>query len=374
MDAVFRVHNLWAIPLASTGAIRSKRTYNKAWLDNAGITVPENIEEFFNFAKFIASEDPDGNGKKDSYIMEYSNSSFLFDFADIFRAFGCYTYNGLPIAFNPHKNRLENIALSDNFTEAISFIGLLIDEKLIINTADAQKLSTDNYMIGSSFVNRLPYNYVLDRLYSYYLKGLNSTFLVEETFSPFCLAVLKYSDSIEENLNQFFNMVHSNSESLFDLQFGIKGVDYFDEGGYFDYVSTSKDGSPLPNIGISVGLSPYKFEEKPFIRVDNRESLGKTSNISKIIETFKENREIGLEAEQYIGTNLSYINPFTIFIPELSEINGDVSSMFSQLVIDILENNISAEEVLVEYTHNMERMTRSEVILDIDELNSLYFE
>ena len=47
---------------------------NKKWLDALSMKAPETTEEFYELAKAVAEKDPDGNGKKDTYILSPSGS------------------------------------------------------------------------------------------------------------------------------------------------------------------------------------------------------------------------------------------------------------------------------------------------------------
>ncbi|MFK7697026.1 hypothetical protein [Paenibacillus sp. HJGM_3] len=59
--------------------------WNKTWLDKVGITkVPETLEEFKDAVYKFRNNDPDGNGKKDTYGMSKSAMT------DVFGAYGIY--------------------------------------------------------------------------------------------------------------------------------------------------------------------------------------------------------------------------------------------------------------------------------------------
>ena len=42
---------------------------NDKWLEKLGMSAPETLDEFYELAKAIATQDPDGNGKNDTYIL-----------------------------------------------------------------------------------------------------------------------------------------------------------------------------------------------------------------------------------------------------------------------------------------------------------------
>lgn len=48
-------------------AARSGLIYRKDWADKLGLSAPTNIDEFYEMARAFSEDDPDGNGKKDTF-------------------------------------------------------------------------------------------------------------------------------------------------------------------------------------------------------------------------------------------------------------------------------------------------------------------
>ena len=46
---------------------RNGVTIRKDWLENLGLEEPKTIDEFYNVLKAFTKDDPDGNGKDDTY-------------------------------------------------------------------------------------------------------------------------------------------------------------------------------------------------------------------------------------------------------------------------------------------------------------------
>lgn len=88
---------IYAIPaLWSPYSIRQPLVWRTDWLNNVGITkIPETLQEFEDaFIKFV-NNDPDKNGKKDTYALSTSG------FAPIFGAYGTMCF---PFDTNPDRN------------------------------------------------------------------------------------------------------------------------------------------------------------------------------------------------------------------------------------------------------------------------------
>lgn len=102
----------------------------KDWLEKVNLPLPKTIEEFANVAKAFTEQDPDGNGKKDTYGITGSgigspdavNAPSTFD--PIFSAFGVST----PGQFMIKDNKVVYSTLQPEMKEAIGFIRDLVEK------------------------------------------------------------------------------------------------------------------------------------------------------------------------------------------------------------------------------------------------------
>ena len=355
--------NVWAFPLMGDSLVISKRTYNKEWLDKAGMSIPVNIEEFFNYAKYVAYEDPDGNGIDDTYILEYTSNQLMHSFTDIFRAFGCYPDGRKPIAYNPLSQSFEHLVFNEKFIEAMEFIKLLSDEGLIIKS-DENYYNTkqSSYKVASAYNSTLPYNYVNDRTYGFYIQGLNETMLIEERLPEYCIVALKNTSDVLEKIDDFYRMIFGSPESTIDLMIGIEGQDYIDQGNYFEVMYDPLSGVNNDIIRIYTDFQSGTFDYKPMIQYNNEMSV---SRVKELRALNKEKGEADLEASKYLSTNLSYridFNTFNYEINELTFSRGPLDKLFT----DILELNIPIEEATAEYRAYFLRVG---IIEKLDEIN-----
>ncbi|MDF2927350.1 MAG: extracellular solute-binding protein family 1 [Paenibacillaceae bacterium] len=84
--------NIYAVPNGgANGNVDNTPIFRKDWLDKLGLSVPATIDEFYQVADAFTNQDPDGNGKKDTYALGgYTNSGQwqLQPYDQIFGAFG----------------------------------------------------------------------------------------------------------------------------------------------------------------------------------------------------------------------------------------------------------------------------------------------
>lgn len=104
--------------LATTGI-----TYRKDWLDNLGLQEPKTIDEFTNMLKAFANNDPDKNGKNDTFgITEEKGLSSLGFIANVM---------GAPNGWGEQDGKLVPDFMTPEYTDALKLYKKLYDDKLI---------------------------------------------------------------------------------------------------------------------------------------------------------------------------------------------------------------------------------------------------
>ncbi|WP_181592608.1 extracellular solute-binding protein [Paenibacillus sp. YN15] len=96
----------------------------KDWLDKLNLQIPKTTEEFFNVAKAFAQQDPDGNGKNDTYGFSGRPTEAL---GPLFGAYGT-TYPG---SFYIKEGKLVNSVYDPAMKDALAYIKRFFDEKII---------------------------------------------------------------------------------------------------------------------------------------------------------------------------------------------------------------------------------------------------
>lgn len=98
-------------------------TIRADWLKNLGLETPKTIDEFYNVLKGFTENDPDGNGKDDTYGMVVSKYTGPFDIMQI--------WFGAPNKWGEKGGKLEPDFMSEEYMDALKFFKKLYDEKLI---------------------------------------------------------------------------------------------------------------------------------------------------------------------------------------------------------------------------------------------------
>ncbi|GLX71016.1 extracellular solute-binding protein [Paenibacillus glycanilyticus] len=105
----------------------------KDWLDKLQLKAPTNLDEFEAMLKAFTFNDPDGNGKNDTYGMGITNS-YSETFMPIFGAYGIAPglFGGsTPMASYVKDNTIVPVAVSPEYKAALEYIKKLWDEKVV---------------------------------------------------------------------------------------------------------------------------------------------------------------------------------------------------------------------------------------------------
>ncbi|MDI4645151.1 extracellular solute-binding protein [Cohnella hashimotonis] len=95
----------------------------KDWLDRLGLKEPTTVDELYKVAKAFTQNDPDGNGKNDTYgVAEEKSIGILNQFA---------LYLGAPNNWGEKDGKLQPAFMYPEYKQALQLVKKMYDEKLI---------------------------------------------------------------------------------------------------------------------------------------------------------------------------------------------------------------------------------------------------
>ncbi|WJH32192.1 extracellular solute-binding protein [Paenibacillus sp. CC-CFT747] len=142
---------LWAIPMfIDLKPYDLTMLWRQDWLDKVGITkLPETLDEFEKAVYAFAKNDPDGNGKKDTYgLTGTATSTWSAGFYSIFGAYGVE-----PTMWQEKNGQIVNGSVLPEAKEALAklrqwFADGVIDPEFITDTQDSYRKKLYNNRIG----------------------------------------------------------------------------------------------------------------------------------------------------------------------------------------------------------------------------------
>ncbi|MDF2927327.1 MAG: transporter substrate-binding protein [Paenibacillaceae bacterium] len=120
---------IYAIPIKGS-TIDNIPLYRKDWLDKLNLKVPTTVEEFIAVAEAISNNDPDGNGKKDTYALSgFNTGNNGFDLASWDHVFGAHGV--LPNFWIEQDGKIVNGSVANGALDALKVLNRLYKNKAI---------------------------------------------------------------------------------------------------------------------------------------------------------------------------------------------------------------------------------------------------
>ncbi|MBN2884232.1 MAG: extracellular solute-binding protein [Clostridia bacterium] len=340
--------NIWGLPTSDDISL-PRRIYNKEWLDAYGMGEPKSIDELYEFARYIAFEDPDGNGVDDTYIAAFSDVDIMNSLADIFIYLGCQHAGFYPVTYDPGTGEYISACETEAFKEAIAFIGMMVQQGLLMRDVrwsdtlhDPEsldyKLAT---VMGATFYPEYFNGYIIGE----YWPGNDGKSSIPIWVEQRGLAVLKDTAGVTDKFNKLYDIAESGIDGYMDLRAGIAGKTYEIEQDYIYFKTITPDGEDLPRINLDMGIARNKGNELPVIVGEYQMSLHESGRM--IADEIKE-------------TNIALLGSSSVFsIPlmkdsyKLWKIRRYIIYPFFNLIGNILDSNYSIEEALQIYNEGI---------------------
>jgi putative aldouronate transport system substrate-binding protein len=152
----------------------------KDWLDKLNLSMPKTLDEFTNVMRAFTKNDPDGNGKDDTYGFSSAGFAYLSIFLGSFGATSSQHY------FLNEDNTITTNAISDNYREGLKYLrdifaeGLLDPELFTGNSSQAYQ----KFCRGEMGVWGSHWSHAGNAFFRYGLREAQPDAIVEITFPP----------------------------------------------------------------------------------------------------------------------------------------------------------------------------------------------
>jgi putative aldouronate transport system substrate-binding protein len=233
----------------------------KDWLDNLNLKAPATVEEFFAVAQAFTNNDPDGNGKKDTYGL---TGTGIATFSSIFGSLGVGLSGGLPAIYIKNGQLVSSVTdpdARDAILAAKHFIDAgVVDPEILANSTEQVlqdkafqgrvgivRIGWSGFMkdehiamakAGNSNAEWIPIH-VLNNGNG---KALNGVYQIGTAPHMFAVPVSIAKDTIKRNA--IFNLLNyvSQGEGYLLAQYGIEGVNFRMNNGKVEPITFSDIG------------------------------------------------------------------------------------------------------------------------------------
>ena len=230
---------------------------NIQWLKKFGMDLPRTLDEFYEFGKHVAYDDPDGNGQDDTFLMSPVSSAtdgvFAVSGGTIIESFIPTDAFGTP---DPVDGQYRIREKMDGYFEALAFMHKLYEEKIMdpeffVNSSNEDAVKMKQGRIATSRTN---YTTVIDDVdwnnndkfdkftfippLEHYATGKSINYCGAPVWGGFSIP----ADADEETIRNVLRFLDwCNSPECFEVfALGVKGLTY----NSYDLESRTVDRTP----------------------------------------------------------------------------------------------------------------------------------
>jgi len=318
--------------------VRRTFIYRKDWFDKLGLKEPKTLDEFYEVAKALTFNDPDGNGKKDTYglVMEKSviqHFTFLAGAPNVWE-----NRNGQFIRDATTPEYLDGLKyIKKLYTEGIihpdfaildrnkHIYGMYNEGKAAIVRDSTQQISTLGNSVVKNFPNAQTWAFSL-------ISGPKGLRTIGETGHNGITCISKARYKKEEDLKRILDFYEKlGGQDMSNLfTYGVEGKHYKLDNGVAVPIEEK-----LADFDNEVKV-PYRYTIAP-VYPDDFAIKGKFSPLKQL------ERTLDLEAIKYMTPNpvLGFISPTATEKSNLEQIISDASIKFIMGQLD--ENGFKKE-------------------------------
>jgi ABC-type glycerol-3-phosphate transport system substrate-binding protein len=266
---------LWYIPSGWGIGSPYARIYRKDWADKLKIAKPETIDQLYAMCKAFTFNDPDGNGKMDTWGM--TNAGDAWNLQDLFAAYDARTNNfGADcIVYDPNENAWIDTMLKPEMIDALTFINKIykegiLDPECFVNTSSAMRTKMFSGKYGSVFYGywwgygqpaALLENWAKNAPeakadYILALKGKRTTAINQIVRGGGQHVMLASTKNPKEMINAFVNTFFGNEDAFLWGLFGIEGKTWKKDGERVLQLKDPATGNAYPGPGVTTGILP----------------------------------------------------------------------------------------------------------------------
>jgi len=358
------VGNMWYLPTSVNSKILG-RTYNNDYFDKNRIEVPTTVEKFVQTAiKVKENNDKEIDGY--NHIAEFSMETFLFDFFDIFTAYGIYPdidSSIKHISYNHSRSKWEDIVYNEDFQEALQSIKFLYDNNLIIKyskeySSHVHDNTTHNIGTISSY-NRAYSDIFSNCIFKLLLEGNNKELLVNMSPSFNGLAILKNTKNIDTILSKITLNGLPTEKLLYAFVYGIPEYNYIETQNLIEYIYIPEGPQKRIMLGIPLILTrPTKLN---VLKGDTLNLELKRKHMLYI--------EAILQQQRLLDEKLIFVNNITIINERaIKESYGlfASTSIFNEFINQVLINGVEINTAIEEYRMKCESLKIKEFLEEVN--------
>lgn len=347
-EKIYGLPVIWDIGMDGIGL-----AFRKDWLNNVGITkTPETLEEMEAALTKFRNEDPDQNGKKDTYGITSAGSNIQSMFSSVFGAFDVY-----PDIFREKDGKVVRGEIEPGAKQALEVLNRwykneLIDPEFVVNKGEnvEDKMLTDKigaieyywwtFLPGAAFLGGEQWYDKLKAKHDNFefeivggVKGPDGNYGISQYNPAFASGVMfgkQLNDDQEKLIKylQVFEATQFDPETYETLNFGVKGTHWnYDDKGIVAFIAPYTDEQERKKAGITGYSMAGSFNNYDF----------QTAYTSE-----QDLRQLAKDTRASMTRNIDILAPFSK--PVYNEVQDKLKQYTLQTFIDFITGRKSLNE------------------------------
>lgn len=360
------------------------RSIRKDWLDNLGLELPENVDEFYEVMRAFTENDPDGNGQNDTVGM---TSAGVWNMQDIFMAFDASTNHVAEhgITIDPNDGfRFVDSMLKPGMIDALRYLNDLyengyLDKEVFTNSGSDMRtrmftgdFGSAYYWMGWGYDGSFERNAVKQDPEADFVEiaGLKSDRISKNInpggFGGTPWVLIAGTEEPGKVVNAFVNIFIGDEVGWASGRFGVKDKywEFREPNQLVRLVRETVDGAPKYYPGPGIG------HDNPFFSLSDYEYVLDGEDPQKTADRNARNAWISAFWNEAIENEIVWTwgtHPREPVSETYNNIGADIANAFEEAVAAAVTGQMSPEEAVEEYRRRIGNIGGQQVL---DEANA----
>jgi putative aldouronate transport system substrate-binding protein len=137
--------HIYALPNMKAGPLMKNNMHfiNPVWLENVGMEMPTNLDEFADVMRAFRDQDANGNGDPNDELPFASRTSFFIKLWQTYFGLGTRGVKHDYVDVDPATNQIRFMPTTEQYKDMITYLNMMYSEKLVDNEVFTMSASRD---------------------------------------------------------------------------------------------------------------------------------------------------------------------------------------------------------------------------------------
>jgi len=354
--------------------------YRGDWLKNVGKEIPTTVDELHDVLYAFVHEDPDGNGKDDTYGYAFASSHWQHYFGEIFGAYGVLPFDWQEVdgevVYGGLREECETVlaTLATWYEEGLIYPAFIESSETVGELFQAGQVGYSHHM-GYQDINNPNSSYALTKqafpeaemVYAAHVKGPNGDYGLRGWGYPCHVVSFGDNDNSPKKVTRMLNMFETmfNDNALVtQIRWGIEGEQYtINENttgtSIYEYTADYTEAAQRRLAGYEMGFASPTFWTPFAPKAELYEG-----SFSKVYSDWRAQ----YDAKTYVLTDVFYK---VDIVPSAPTYIDDIRNQQMAIMTEIVQGKRAADQYIEDFTKVWEATGGSTLLAEAQEYKSV---